>query len=94
MPEGSSAGSPVSEETWCPLILLADPPKEAALLGSVAKWLESKWAVDLTAWVHISASPLSRHQTLGELLCLSLTQFPHPHRGMITLAWEHWVGIK
>lgn len=90
--KGNSAGLPVSEETWCPEMLLTNPSEEAALLGHIVQWLESKWALGPTPLVPMSAPPFSSHQDLDKLLCFSETQFSNQQRGMIIPASEHCVS--
>lgn len=74
-------------------MLLANPSEEAALLGHIVQWLESKWALGPTPLVPMSALSFSRHQTLDELLCFSVTQFSNQQRGVIIPASEDYRNI-
>lgn len=88
----SSAVFPVSRETWFAMLLLTNPPEEAASLGSGVWGLEPKVALNPAA--RVSAPPLLRHQTLARLLCFFFTQFSYLQRVMTIPASEHWVRIK
>lgn len=74
------------------MLLLTNPPEEAASLGSGVWGLEPKVALNPAA--RVSAPPLLRHQTLARLLCFFFTQFSYLQRVMTIPASEHWVRIK